>query len=458
MATQLIFSRNAFSSSLVAIFFSSVCMGLSASPQVTSVTISEREGEPEKLIIQGIGFGSKEQAAPVLFDQLDASFENGTLNKAFQSLEHGDKIPSTTMGQDSIWAGVSSGAWDSFTPEVTTQAPPRHKGSKKHYLLLGHDSTIGNPVAYGGDSGWKTPTDNKQLYVSWWFKPKYTPSLYWRISSDESQVNFIPGETLDIGGIAEAQYIGKDKDGLLNIVFMKQPPHIEELKSKPIIGQSSRAQTSFPSQFIDSSGVGYESPGAQKYIRVWEDSNGKDGIRFSWTQMHASVVSTNNSIASATVWDFRHLDPNKWNHLELELDSEIGIIQLYVNSKPLNPISFDPRLDMPGLSPTVALLGLNGKVGKLQISEIDDIYIDKTRQRVLIGDADSYNNVNHWEVQKPTSWDNNNISVEVFKGSLENYKNGYIYVFDSNGLVNKQGIAICSDCQLPPSKISLDVN
>ena len=451
MNSQYTCARRKVVISLLTVMISTASMNVVSAPQISSVTISDSSGDRPTITIQGSGFGEKEQAAPILFDQLDESYENGTINESFRALEHGDKIPTTSNGQASIWAAASSGAWGSFPPEVTTQHNQRHDQSKKHYLLLGHNSTIGNPVAYGGRSGWETPIDNKQLYVSWWYKPKYAPQWYWRVSPINMSGKFTEGETLSIGSVATATFIGLDDEGQINLVFNDKPPITKEMLGQLIRGRTSGAQTTFPEYYIDSSGIGYETPGSQKYIRIWEDPQGKEGIRLSWTQMHQTVGQTVN-------WSEAPLKGNEWNLLELEIDSLKGFARLRVNSKTLTEFSFPPSLDYQGKwSPTVALIGLNGKAGRLQESHLDDIYIDNTLQRVLIGDASSFNSLKHTELQRPVSWTDNEVKFELTKGAIKNIDTSYVYIIDPTGNANQTGYLICTTCKLPPERIDLTI-
>ncbi|MDX5388110.1 MAG: hypothetical protein LPK15_15235 [Alteromonadaceae bacterium] len=427
---------------------SAVAFHINAAPTVSGAVLGE---DSSTLTIVGTGFGQKPQAAPILLDKLDTSYENGAVNSAYQILEHGDKVPTASESNFSIWAAGSSGAWESVRPAVTSSHQPRHDESKEHYFLRGQNSTLGNPVAHGGQTGWNTPTDDKQLYVSWWYKPKFPPQRYWRISPVSLTGEYIPGEPLNIGGIAKATFIGIDSDGQLNLAFNEKPPTTKELLGSTIVGIESGAKSLFPDQHISASSIGYESPGSQKYIRVWEDPAGKEGIRFSWTQMHQTIGTTVN-------WAEAPLQGGKWNHLELELDTQKGFARLHVNSKKLTEFSFDPALDREGKwSPTVALIGLEGKVGRLQESHLDDIYIDNTLQRVVLANAKSINDATHYEVQQPVKWDDQSITVIIHKGAIPDISAYYIFVFDDQGNPNKEGYPICGDCKLPPAKIDLSI-
>src|SRR5690606_28089657 len=108
---------------------------------------------------------------------------------------------------------------------------------------------------------------------------------------------------------------------------------------------------------------------------------------------------------------------NDWNLLELEMDTGLGVIRLRVNAVELTKLTFDPSTDFAGRwSPTVALIGLDGKVGKLQEGHLDDIYIDNSLQRVIVGNSPSFENLTHYEVQRPISWSNTRAQFELQKG------------------------------------------
>jgi len=55
--------------------------------------------------------------------------------------------------------------------------------------------------------------------------------------------------------------------------------------------------------------------------------------------------------------------------------------------------------------------------GQFEI-HIDDVYIDNTRSRVEIGDAATWSNCDHKEIQIPTSWSSSSIGIDVNTGSL----------------------------------------
>ena len=75
---------------------------------------------------------------------------------------------------------------------------------------------------------------------------------------------------------------------------------------------------------------------------------------------------------------------------------------------------------------------------------MDQIYIDNTRARVMIGNASTYAASGHFEMQPPTAWNSNGQSVTatVNQGSFANGATAYVYVVDSTGAVNANGYAV----------------
>jgi hypothetical protein len=72
----------------------------------------------------------------------------------------------------------------------------------------------------------------------------------------------------------------------------------------------------------------------------------------------------------------------------------------------------------------------------------DDVYVDFTRARVEIGNAATYNTCTHREIQVPTEWSDTAITITVNGGSYADGSNVYLYVVDSNGVVNEHGALV----------------
>lgn len=415
-----------------------------ADPVVSTVILQEgAQGSAGQISVFGSGFGNKAQAAPVLVDHVDVAYENGLRNSIYSDVDGSEAVIRSSNSSASLWEKSS------FNVRVDNTRAKRHSASQAQYFFEGENNFLGWPNAYGGSS---TPTDNRQLYVSWWYKPKVDPSSYWAFTTETLNGNFQQSETLLVEGGYEGVYLGTDSDGLINAAF----PGVSKknLGGSRIQGKESGATVTFPMEFRGGSGSGFESPGSQKFLRIWEDPRGKEGIRFSWTQMHQVGMGNVN-------WDSKPLKGGEWNHLEIELDTIKGRVDFAINGDFFGGYDFEPTKDASGqYSPTIAALGLNGKVGKLQEGEIDDIYFDNSLQRVIIGDSPNFDTLTQYEVQRPISWNDGAIEISLFLGQFEDrgtLAGLYVYVFDKQGNVNRRGYEICEDCKAPPASTSLTV-
>lgn len=72
---------------------------------------------------------------------------------------------------------------------------------------------------------------------------------------------------------------------------------------------------------------------------------------------------------------------------------------------------------------------------------MDDIYVDSTACRVMLGDASTYSACSSFEMQPVTSWSNTSITITANKGAQSG--TAYLYVIDSsNTLVNSNGYSV----------------
>ena len=71
----------------------------------------------------------------------------------------------------------------------------------------------------------------------------------------------------------------------------------------------------------------------------------------------------------------------------------------------------------------------------------DDIYIDDSWAKVMIGNQSTFTASTHSEIQIPSAWTSTSITITVHQGSL-NTGNAYLYVIDSNGNVNANGFLV----------------
>ena len=69
----------------------------------------------------------------------------------------------------------------------------------------------------------------------------------------------------------------------------------------------------------------------------------------------------------------------------------------------------------------------------------DEIYVDNTRARVEIGNASTWSACTHREIQIPSAWSDNSITVKVNQGTFSNGQAAYLYVVNANGTLNTSG-------------------
>jgi hypothetical protein len=76
---------------------------------------------------------------------------------------------------------------------------------------------------------------------------------------------------------------------------------------------------------------------------------------------------------------------------------------------------------------------------------VDNVYVDNTRARVELCDTPAFPTgalTAHCEVQIPSSWSSSSIQATVNVGTFSNGQTAYLYVVDSQGLVNLVGMPV----------------
>lgn len=83
----------------------------------------------------------------------------------------------------------------------------------------------------------------------------------------------------------------------------------------------------------------------------------------------------------------------------------------------------------------------------------NDIYIDNTYAHVVIGDSSTWSGNIKKEIQIPSRWNNDSITVTINHGDFNKIKTSgkYLYVIDASGQVNSHGYPLCSKCPISPS-------
>lgn len=83
----------------------------------------------------------------------------------------------------------------------------------------------------------------------------------------------------------------------------------------------------------------------------------------------------------------------------------------------------------------------------------DDVYLDTTWARVMVCNAPTWTGCTHKEIQIPSAWTDNAITVVLNRGAFASLVSGFLYVVDANGVVNMQGYPLCGTCPKMPTAV-----
>lgn len=182
---------------------------------------------------------------------------------------------------------------------------------------------------------------------------------------------------------------------------------------------------------------------SSKVIRVNDSDDPTLNQTFSWTQMQAYVWQSPNYYGNT--WKTLSPTINAWHFFEAMFDSRNRTYTLRVDGTTLYS-----AISWSGATSTVlnqiGCIGWDsgGSAPIAITSWMDDIYVDNTPSRIVIGNNTTYASSTHLEMQIPMSWSANGqtITFKVNQGSFADGATAYLYVFDSNGSVNAIGYPI----------------
>lgn len=447
-----------------------VVNSVTAAPTLSGIEAgaSEELRPGQTVTISGSGFGVKEQGAPVLFDHVDTTWENGVANRYQSTFDDMTLVKRVNVDPNTIWTKPSLPDEHSTGMLVTNSRQTRDGKPGLHYYGKGNVNFLGWPRASGGE---KTNFQSTKMYSAFWIKLPYDLTNYYAIPAERNPSSFLTGGTESYGEsikIEGVDGLGKviayeDIGSLPNGWLFIEPPRgisIKDLTGKRIVGVESGSEVVFPesSSLGKFDQYGFLSPRG-KYARFWSDPEGT-GYRFSLANLGLSGTG-------APIWTnrFGSLSPEtgKWNLFEIEIDlGEAPTLTAWLNghvylaseSSWAEALLSSSVNDTAGL--TIALLGIDDFMPVPFTVELDDIYLDKSLQRVLLCDKATIEEVRsrgaHCEVQRPVSWSDRKISFDLNLGSFNKEKySAYLYVFDANGDVNVKGWELSKvNAPLPP--------
>lgn len=213
-----------------------------------------------------------------------------------------------------------------------------------------------------------------------------------------------------------------------------------------------------------------------KFMRLWPSSetypNQYVVIMDSTHRLanHNELVGCNSNDGSATKTDGKVEPPAlNWNTEEYEFRHSTspagnGIFRIWVNSiLHLNRTDAVTR-DVgsgPCAGATWGQVRIENFYSNFAPPEnayvyMDDIYVDNTWSRVMIGNSNKFDTSTKREIQIPQLWSDNSITITVNQGTLGSFSNVYLYVIDRNGVVNSVGYPLCSSCPNPPTNVKVN--
>lgn len=432
-------------SALVVVFCSSFFSAISiAAPKIQSV--DGVFSQDSLITIYGSGFGEKAQVAPVLYDRGSLVIENGKVNQARANSANGYKLLTATEGSPDPIYDKPSGNSTGVNVQFVTDRPGRTKYSDGHYWFRGKNGYVGWPRAYGAGN---TPKNNDQLYLSWQFKPRYDTEHYWtwklknvKGSFDQRSGSNNFGETVRFSNGKTAKIIAISGDTLHMVVDQKVSS--TELKGTQVQGLSSGAVA-----VLSDEGGAYYAPGSDKFVRIWEEPTGTNGLLMAWSNVGLAVRKPDGK--NIYGYGAAGVVTGQWNHMEVFVDLKQKVATASVNGKELHTVDLTGVVfNANSYSPTIALLGFNGSHMDYQEVDFGEIYMDSTPQRILIANAPELSKASKVEIQYPTSWQDNKVVAKVNEGSLNKGEKLYLFVVDKMGNAVSAGVPICDDCQAPP--------
>jgi hypothetical protein len=192
-----------------------------------------------------------------------------------------------------------------------------------------------------------------------------------------------------------------------------------------------------------------ESGGSNKFIRIWDEGNGK-GTRISWTQMHFSCTDEENKVT----WGKWEGEVGKWHLHEIFVDFYNNQIQTWVDGKRIHNADCGKNPNFPDNKLYVRLLGFDASLDNYEdmVTNIDNIYIADSQARVEISSSPKWAEQMFKEILPVVSWSDKKVVVRPVKGVVKTSSESYVYIVDEKGNVNANGYKLdCQICPQPPT-------
>lgn len=386
------------------------------------------EGKIINIVLKGSGFGAK--AVPIFYDQVGTAYEKGVANNFFDTFTADRQI----LHKDTL--NNTASPWSSVVGPLYIRSDPKYSrgpDTGKYYNAATVKANLHNPRVHSRAG---TPQESKKVYISWWFKQQNETRNYFQFELNKIDAAFNPVEGTEFSVDAGAHWSG------VNTIYGQVIAYYPETKilHANFYGQYNTNRLTGNRLTLIGSGkaatlaVNTRGTGSNKYIRVWESDGSEGSYRSSWTnveiyQADFRVVQRSNVL------------PREWNHMEYFADQTKNYVKTKVNGVVDSEGTYTLASDVPGHSPTIGLIGQDGNQADMhQEFWMDDIYLDGSFKRVVLGNAPKYADVTHEEVQYFTAWTDTEIRFAPYYGGLDRKKPSFIYIFSEDDIPNAEGI------------------
>ncbi len=332
------------------------------------------------LVIRGSGFGNKEPAAP-----FRASFLHPVEAQRFQETGECDeeywelwRDQMVILADDHPYARVTG------------------RDSHRYYARLEYSAT-GNWEAGGYGAGIKSLLpESKRLFLSWWdfFEPGFDAShmetggknfkwIYIAAGHNPHEAISVMDDGADILASAPGGVAGETKEEQNENLDL---PYGGGFYARPLSWSSN-----------------YPLPvGRWYHVELIYQMNSAPGVQDGWVELRID----NQRVFKASNIDVYGGDPH-----------------------PDSPQEFFANINLGGN------YGYDDS-GTMSFREYGDVYYDGSFARVVLCEAAVYDDCRHLELQIPTQWSDDEVTITFNEGSFESGTQAYLYLFDVEGRIH----------------------
>ncbi len=428
---------------LVIMFWLAACSNIVLAESVPTPAINDVAGNIVKdkiIIIRGTGFTEKKNALPLLWWKADIG-----------------KAPSK-LGRKTMWDGAFNGALSTDIVEMNSSKSVVFDHGISSGAALGQVNFSSDKIylhrkRYENFDVVKNVAIRTRAIVTSSTVPASGDIITGRDSLATGKVSqvFAPDTA---GGSYTIYYTNIVGDGTINDTKPRDFQFGETMdSSNGAVLENKEGSSKYPTGTFRSFN--------NKIVRIWSENGGNNcyiGAQGSNDNLYNLIPSnTDSDIYNGDFTNHIKQIPKSWVTEEVEyktsaIDASDGLFKYYQNGL----LATDQTI----ITRSTARPGKYAKIFQSQVSNgaqigskvyYDSLYIDDTWHRVIICNGKTLDQCSNREIQIPTSWSDNEITVRLNLGRLNLESSIFLYVLDENGVPNSSGWALCPKCPLPPT-------